>query len=350
LWAVIRRCLVTLGWSCLLGACGSKFTAGDSPNAGGGSGAAAGGFSAGAGGSGQGGEASGGRAGEASSGKAGTNSGGAAAVAGAGMASGGAGAGGAPVTGHGGSSGNAGAAGGVDQPLIPQLGLALWLRADLGVQQLGGLVQTWQDQSGNQMNAAQTGANVRPQYLATGLNGLPTLKFDGQSNFLKLPDGFADFSHGLAGFMVAHPTASDCSSAVELSNGSEIEDIAFGLWQNKWTYEVEVPYIQNGNVDLLAPTLYAVNHRPAVAMVNAAADLRINGSLLQAMDMPLPSVPDSKARQNNFIGHTLYSGCNYFEGTISEIILYQRVMTANEVKAIESYLSQHWNLGPGSAL
>ena len=99
-------------------------------------------------------------------------------------------------------------------------------------------------------------------------------------------------------------------------------------------------------MDLLAPSLYATNHRPTVGMIDAGADLRINGSVLQSMKMP---VPNSIARQNNFVGHTLYSGCNYYAGMISELIVYRRVVTANEVKSIESYLEQHWDLGPVAA-
>lgn len=342
---MIRRCLLALGSCGLLAACGAKFSAADAAGGSGGTSGTLGGAGASEAGNGAG-DSSGARGGDELAGEAGTDSGGAPAAGGSTTNNGGAGAGGGPLTGHGGSSGNAGAGGGVQQPNIPQLGLALWLRADLGVQQQSGLVQAWLDQSGNQMNALPTGANVRPEYDAKGLNGMPTLKFDGAGQFLKLPDGFGDFSHGLAGFMVLQPGASDCASVVELSNGSEIEDIALGMWQNKWTYEVFDLYMQSGNVDLLAPSLYATNHRPDVGMLNASADLRINGALLQSMDMPVPAL---NARENNFVGHTLYKDCNYFEGMISEIILYQRVVTANEVKSIETYLEQHWDLGPAVA-
>ncbi len=333
----------------MLGACGSQFSA--AAATGGSTGASDGGRASQSGaGEGPGGGESGGQAGAAPQGDAGTDSGGTADAAGAAGAStdnGGAGAGGRPIIGHGGSSGSAGSAG--DQPVIPELGLALWLRADVGVQQVAGLVQTWLDQSGNRMDATvQADVDASPQYLEKGLNELPALQFDGVGNYLQLPSGFGSFSNGLAGFMVVQPKASDCASVFEASNGSEIDDIAFGMWQNKWTYEVFDPYIQSGDVDAMSPTLYAVNHRPATAMANANADLRINRGLLQTNEMPLPLLPDSKTRQQNFIGHTLYNDCNFFEGQISEVIVYQRVVSANEVKAIESYLAQHWKLGPAA--
>ncbi|HEY0465447.1 MAG TPA: hypothetical protein VGC79_14630, partial [Polyangiaceae bacterium] len=223
-------------------------------------------------------------------------------------------------------------------------GLLLWLRADRGIQQSNGHVQGWLDQSGNQTNA--TAASLaRPTYLATGFNGRPTLEFDGEGQFLKFAEGFGDFSKGLAGFIVAKPSKSDCASMLELSNGSEVDDIALSMYQDKWAYEVEVPIIQEGTVDHQTFSLYAVNHR-----AQGASELRINGSILGSLEMPLPHVPDSGVRLNNFVGHTLYEGgCEYFAGQISEIILYSRTLTADELRSIEKYLNAHWALNEQDA-
>ncbi|MEI9940658.1 MAG: hypothetical protein WDO69_25880 [Pseudomonadota bacterium] len=320
-----RSRLAVLGLCVALGACGEKFVAGGAGSGGSGGTSSAGHADVGAAGE----AASGGSAGDdsAEAGAAGVETGG---VAGS-SASGG----------TGGLLGNAGAGGGASvDPVLPELGLLIWLRADRGIQQKDGFVQVWQDQSGNQTNATQAAVNVRPAYLATGFNGRPTLEFDGQGQFLKFADGFGDFSKGLAGFIVAKPTKSDCASMLEFSNGSEVDDIALGMWQNKWTYEVETPYIQTGEVDHDTFSLYAVNHR-----LVGATELRIDGSTLGTLEMPTPIVPESGIRLNNFVGHTLYAGgCEYFRGQISEIILYSRTLTNTELVAIEKYLDAHWAL------
>jgi len=315
-----------LGLCVALGACGEKFVAdaGTGGNGGTSSTAQAGVAAAGA----PAGGSSGGRAGL---GEAGAND-----------------TGGLP--GHGGL-GNAGAgtsaAGGGAAPVepeIPQAGLLVWLRADRGVQQRDGHVQAWQDQSGNRNNASQAGVSLRPSYLATGFNGQPTLEFDGQGQFLKFADGFGDFSEGLTAVLVAKPTQSDCSSMVEFSNGSEVDDIAFSMWQNKWMYEVGESYIQTGSVDTERFSLYAVKHPPA-----GASALRIGGSVLDTDEIPLPVVPVSGIRVNNFVGHTLYGSCAYFEGQISEVILYSRSLEESELSAIEAYLNARWALGEQDA-
>ena len=247
--------------------------------------------------------------------------------------------------GNGGNAGNAGnagnGAGGSDaDPPLPQLGLTLWLRADVGVQQNGGRVQVWQDQSGRQTNATQLSVNARPTYLPKGFNGRPTLEFDGQGQFLKFGEDFGDFSDGVAGLIVAKPTKADCGSMLEFSNGSEVDDVSLGLWQNKWLYEVADEYFQSdGEVDRERFSLYAANHRP-----NLAASMRIDGDVVATHNMPLPVLPTSGVRASNFVGHTLYGNCEYFTGQISEIIVYSRFLTGPELTAIEAYLDAHWAL------
>jgi concanavalin A-like lectin/glucanase superfamily protein len=305
-------------WLCVaLAACGEKFVANV------GAGGAAGASSAGRGqGSGAGKAESGGNAGTddgaADAGDAGSETGGAS---------------GAPGTGDGGVAGLLGN----PEPMLPRLGMTLWLRADRGVQQKEGHVQTWQDQSGNQINATQTSVAMSPAYLPEGLNGRPTVEFDGQGQFLKFAAGFADFSKGVSVLIVAKPAKSDCASMLEFSNGSEVDDVAFAMWQNNWTYEVGTELIQTGKVDLQRFSLYAVTHRPT-----GVADLRINGSVLSTLNFPLPA---SLARANNFIGHTLYgAGCEYFAGQISEVILYSRTLSESELTLIETYLNASWRL------
>ena len=331
-----------MGLCFALAACGDKFVShtGSGEN-GGASGVAGSGGDGHVGeGGGAGNDDSAGAAAEAGEGDAGSSAGGHAGAPGKG------GSGGLlvdPVGGTSGKSGTGGAAGvggALVEPPIPQAGLLVWLRADVGVESKDGFVQAWADQSDKHMNATQTTFAARPAYLATGFNGRPTLEFDGQGQFMKFDNGFGDFSSGAAAFIVAKPTKSDCAAMVELSNGTEIDDISFGMWQDKWTYEVEKPFLQLGSVDHQRFSLYSVNHHQA-----GTSELHIDGSSLGSMEMPLPVVPASGVRVSNFVGHTLYlGGCEYFKGQLSEVILYSRELSGIEMSAIEKYLDAQWGL------
>jgi hypothetical protein len=325
-----------LGLCAALAACGEKFVA---------NGGAAG--SAGVSSAGEAGEA--GSAGSDNSAGDGGDTGGAAGASGNGGSGGLLGNAGGDTSGVGGGTSGAGGgtsgAGGTSSELpLPREGLVIWLRADLGIQQKDGHVQAWQDQSGNQADATQTSVNGRPSYLAAGFNGRPTLEFDGQGQFLKFAEGFGDFSKGLAGLTVAKPTKADCAAVVELSNGREIDDVFLGVALEKWQYEVATPFFQTGKIDQQRFSLFAVNHRAA-----GSADLWLDGSLLDTFDVPLPVVPESRVRVNNFIGHSLYDGCGYFQGQISELILYSRTLTNTDLRAIEKSLEERWALSEQDA-
>lgn len=63
---------------------------------------------------------------------------------------------------------------------IPTSGLAAWYRADAitGVPD-GGAVGTWPDSSGAGRHATQSDPTVQPTYLARGIGGRPTVRFEG---------------------------------------------------------------------------------------------------------------------------------------------------------------------------
>lgn len=72
------------------------------------------------------------------------------------------------------------------QPPIPTAGLQLWLKADAGVTLDGSTVSRWADQSGNGNDAIQMDAPRQPLFVKGGLNGKPTIHFDGFDDKLGL--------------------------------------------------------------------------------------------------------------------------------------------------------------------
>lgn len=89
----------------------------------------------------------------------------------------------------------------VDPTLAPILlpGLSLRLRSDFGLVSSTGSpapVDTWVDLSGNNNDATGSGAS-RPVLDLNSINALPSVKFNGSSQYLTLPTGFADFTQNL---------------------------------------------------------------------------------------------------------------------------------------------------------
>ena len=77
------------------------------------------------------------------------------------------------------------------------------------------------------------------------MKGKPALVFAGD-DYLKLPSLPGDFSHGVSIFAVAldQSAAGACSAIFEASNGSEIDDVHLGFWQNAVLYEVADNWFQ----------------------------------------------------------------------------------------------------------
>lgn len=309
-------------------ACGEKFTAVDSPTAGSSGG--------GAGHEADGGADSdmndGGRAGKAS--VAGTGG------SGAGRA--GAPSGGRPGTSAEGGEGGEGGAGGapVEASPVPTEGLQIWLRADEGViaTPLTGAVTSWQDSSGNHRDAGQIALNYQPTLLPAGLAGKAAVVFDGVDDFLKLGALDVDFSAGVSIFIaMQQESTGNCDGYFEASTDSEQNDLHFGDWMDSFNYEVLEDVVQDTQYPV-------VLHQPQIAVAVQSAtgwvQLRRNGNGAGERKSHLP---ERVERTQVFIGKTLYGNCSFLDGSVGELLLYNRGMADAELLAVEQYLRTKWD-------
>ena len=241
-------------------------------------------------------------------------------------------------------SGAGGAAGSADSSaLISQDKLALWLMADHGIGAVeGGGVAVWADQSMNEADAKQSLAGMQPTLVPAAGNVPQMLEFDGVDDQLALPEGFSDFSEGLSVFIVASASEDQsCPSLLHLSNDPEQEDIEVGRFHGSVHYEVH-------DDDVWGPeNAFGLNQRVLVGVVHApnkAPELRLNGVFMATADFK--ALPSVTPRVNNFIGRSLYAGCELFHGTIGEIIVYARALDGAERDAVQSYLQSKWSYVP----
>jgi len=215
---------------------------------------------------------------------------------------------------------------------IPTDGLLLWLRADRGVTEANGGVSIWTDQSPNHADALQTASNLRPVLVKDGIAGHPALEFDGADDYLRLPDGFADFSKGVSMFAVIQAsTANACAAITEFSNAAEVDDLSFDLYMGSISYEVFNSVQSGGNFVFDAPQQIGVVHRPDLSL-----QVRRNGGSEGENQFDLPV---TVTRTQNFVGRTLYADCTTFSGRIGEILVYNRAVGDRELLDIEAALT-----------
>lgn len=65
-----------------------------------------------------------------------------------------------------------------------------WWRADQGIVETGGMVDSWTSIEGNSRQLVGT-TTQRPAYSLTSLNGLPALTFDGSNDFMRMASGLS---------------------------------------------------------------------------------------------------------------------------------------------------------------
>lgn len=233
--------------------------------------------------------------------------------------------------------------GGDFSSLIPQEGLALWLMADHGIGDAGdGKVALWADFSPNLADAKQSSGTLQPRLVPGDGNGLPLVEFDGTNDQLALPAGFADFSAGLSAFVLASQSSDQtCPSLLHLSNNPEEQDIEIGRFHGAVHYEVEEDDVwgPDSTFGLDQLVLVGVTHAPGTAPV-----LQLNGVFMA--EGSFTALPAAETRANNFIGRSLYAGCEPFHGRIGEIILYARALERDERLAVQSYLQSKWSYEP----
>ena len=224
--------------------------------------------------------------------------------------------------------------------MVPKQGLQQWLMSESASDDFAGTASSWPDQSGNGHDATQTVTANQPfQTAQDGRNCKGGFEFFGNQSF--------NFNLPIAGwdqmtiFMVA-------KSLADPPNGSYASQSAAIFWNENsaWgntflnPYQTSVPF-RFGTNQVNNQPIYT---RPATigqdftvtrAVHNGTTDSLYVDGLLTLTQGGKSAVLHGTTGAG-YIGQGLNN--TYFNGEISEILIYNRVLSANENAAVESYL------------
>ena len=234
------------------------------------------------------------------------------------------------------------------QPAQAQLQLQtqLWLKADAGVETSDGKVTTWKDQSGNNRNASQGTAPDRPTLVASGLNGHPVLRFDGNDG-LTLGNISAAFPSAATLFIVA--TINDDNYNLFTTKSGADSHGGSDTWWRFSSIGTPAAYMAVFNPN----RTYAVlegrvpssgSHLFAVESSGSQWEMSIDGSgggannsgSHRAGDEYRIGMPDNNPPTGE--------AAKFLNGDIAEIILFDRALTETERHQVGSYLSKKYGL------
>ncbi|HSV88276.1 MAG TPA: PKD domain-containing protein [Bacteroidales bacterium] len=210
--------------------------------------------------------------------------------------------------------------------VIPTQHLRLWLRADSGVVHSNGVVEIWQDVSGNGNHARQSNAALRPRITENVMNYKPAITFSNSFLDINSTIGFQTV------FIVANYTA-----------GDNFIGFAGLLTRNR---------ILDGNTDLLyVGNTGTSNFWPAPIVANTFINGIRTGSFAPLQQMKIISGNlSARAVWDDFRIGQDRGMSRFWAGHILEILIFDRVFSESERVAIERYLSDKYappiNLGP----
>ena len=192
-------------------------------------------------------------------------------------------------------------------------------------------------------HATQATSANQPQYIRNGINGLPSLKFDGTNDF---------FSYN-GNFLIG----SDYTIfVVEARNSSKsVNYFIAGISQQKINESLHLGYRTDAIITQAHYTndldKNISNFKSPISRMHSFVFSKSNGKSIYTdggtktnnvtQKSPLTSYPGAT------IGYFENYGSNYYQGSIAEIIFYTRALTDQEIQGVETYLSKKWGIKLG---
>lgn len=229
---------------------------------------------------------------------------------------------------------------------IPQSGLSLWLKADAGVTLSGSDVTVWADQSGNSSNGT---TNSYPLYSSSGLNSKPEIVFNGTENYINVPtavfQGNSTFNIFYIFRMFGDGDNDGYNPIIGINSNASVDQGAFQYVKYGDRYPASYPFYDGGNVPYGFYDLSNVNNYEN--NVGHLIEFRSNESTSETWQVynntnlegggSIGSPPTSDV--DGIILASQLNPLRFSNIGISEIIIYNRVVTGSERGQIQSYLN-----------
>lgn len=213
-------------------------------------------------------------------------------------------------------------------------GLILWLRSDMGITLAGSKVSAWADQSGNGNHFTQGTDAWRPIYTASNANlgNKPSLDFSATTIGLQLTNfavGLTNISSSVFYRKTIAAGAPRVFGPPTASGGS------FNLICNSGANSFDAALINVGpNITRVSPDNINTNYsRTAVLNIGSAATV---DGIVYTNGIAGGTIASDTAN-NGAIPATTWNIGYIFDGSIVEVIAYNRLLTASEALQLANY-------------
>lgn len=215
----------------------------------------------------------------------------------------------------------------------------------------GQAVAAWIDKQGAGRDANQNTANRQPTWQASQQNGLGTILFDGSNDVLTLnPIGTWALSlPGQTTYVVVKPVALANTPRITQTNTGGFQF----FWDTYWGVETAGGRAKSDNAGNTTSYIYmgqildgTQTNANTTVQNNLRLRFRINGAPQTLTFSADVGTATSGSATGLFVGADSQpaSAGSAFHGYIGEMLIWTRTLNSVEILAVETYLSDKWNI------
>jgi hypothetical protein len=225
--------------------------------------------------------------------------------------------------------------------------------------QAGGQVATWMDLTGNGNDATQAVIGYRPTYTATGINGFPSVTFQGPITFLRIADA-ASMQWGTGDFLVEAVVRCQGQSAPDAMLYQKTEEAS--PWNGASLYlNADKPMTTALAAGQASGTVYVVSAPPPTTFDDGSVHLlgvrrsgntlevRVDGAPSSIMNASVGTINVSVSGADAIIGQngsqggaTPTSEFQQLWGDIAEMVGVGGALNQTELSSLEQYLKARY--------
>lgn len=207
----------------------------------------------------------------------------------------------------------------------------------------GGTITQWLDQSVFAHNL-NSGGSARPTWHENVKNSLGVLRFDGVNDCLNInPVAWLNSIPQATFFIVCKPNATTGNSVMGSDNGDLRIFSDAGAWKVGMAgVTAEQNAVTSANITATNWYYLSVRFDGTGATDADRLQFKVNGT-----NVPLTysgTVGTTTNSSNTKFEVGCYNGTEFFDGDISEVLVFDTLLIAPEVDSVETYLSSKWGI------
>jgi hypothetical protein len=221
----------------------------------------------------------------------------------------------------------------------------------------GSNVLTWKDKGNVRFDLTNTVSGCQPAFVQNGLNGRSIITFDGTDDFLINASGAVAYDRPFGTFAVIRPNVSISGYSAIVFSGSNqgiagasdahfyfIEGGRHAYWTGQRSIHA-MTTLPSQNVWHLVYTGMTAGGILTIRVNQINQSLAYSGVTVYDNLDTADTAPISRKYNNPVVGkHPAPNNASFFNGSVAEILNFNKAMTSQEILDVENYLKAKWGV------